>query len=823
MRKQLLLLSLSVLALSSFAGEGDRPVKQTAVTNVKATKPTVFPASRHLPTSQRASRALTKFPLSSAGNVLSVLNADCNQIYVDDSINSVIFIHRNDETAACCNAAGSNVAQYRFDVSKDRGTTWNANIGPLNPLADNIAINGRFPQAVIYREPGSTTADSAYLVYSGTWHDGANGSWQGEYRGVGKLSGDTSTFTESNDIVNGGLVAVAGGLSQGQPGFFINVNTSSNTSFSSPNNSLTNGLLIQKGQWNPATRNVDWTLDAKNFPIEEVNTGTQTFSAIGSPVSAFDPTGQYGWIVVDADIKLDGEYFFNLVMFKSTDFGQTWTGPMELNVDTLPGMFESPELIDQATGQPFPTNKTHVGGVDLSVDYLGRPHIATVVGIARTDAATYSYFPNAGLAMYDITIDENLCGVWQANFLAQVFSVSAEYTSAVGGEGNYSDDNRVQSSRSADGKKIFMFWNDTDESIASQQSQDANVSPNLFGVGIDVDSAKTTAIANFTEGDPLFGGETPANQPGSLFGSLFPVVSQNAFNNATSYNVPVVLTEPDYSNPSRRWGNAPARFYYCQNIDFAKNGFTLSLDNVPPVITMNGADTLVLQRDSTFNDPGATAFDCNDGSVTVVNSSTVNTSTPGYYTVTYYAQDAAGNRDSIVRTVLVAAKPIAGFRYTKVTGTRFDFVDTSLYFPTSYVWSFGDGSGSTQRNPIKNYTQNGPKTVCLIAINQFGRDTTCKNIEVTIGINETELSNAISVFPTNTTGELNIDIAKQFNDKLTITALDVRGALVAAPVIIEANSASTRLNLSTLANGNYQLRIGNEKQGYTVKKFTITK
>jgi len=827
MRKQLLASALAVFAVAAFAGENSKPTLQTSVTNATIKKAAVFPTKSNQSVASRASRALVKFPLSSAGNLLSVLNSNCNQLYVEDSINSVVFIHRNDETAACCNQPGSNVAQYRFDVSKDGGVNWNANIGPVNPKADNVNINGRFPQAVIYRKPGQLNADSAYMVYSGTWHDGANGSWEGEYRGVSQLTGNPATFTDSNEVVNGGRVAVAGGLTQGIPGFFINVNTSSNTSFASTALSKTLGLLIQKGQWNAATRNVDWTLDDKQFTIEDVVSGSQQFSAIGSPVAGFDPSGKYGWVAVDADITIDGRYTFSPVLFKSVDYGATWTGPIEVKLDSLKGMFESPEIINSQTGSPYDVAKTVIGGLDISVDSAGNPHIAMVVGVARADEATYSYFPNAGLAMYDITYKTGgLCGDWKANFIAQVFSVSAEYTQAFGADPAYSDNNRVQSARNADGSKIFMFWNDTDESIASQQSGDANVSPNLFGIGIDIANGMTTSIKNFTEGDSLFGGETPNSQPGTLYGSLFPVVSQNAFTKSASYNVPVVLTEPDYNNQGSgsKNGSNPARFYYCQNIDFAFNEFTTPIDVDAPVITLNGADTVIVAKDSVFTDPGASAFDCVDGVVTVFNSSTVQTAVPGYYTVTYTAKDSAGNIDTAVRVVLVAAKPIALFSAAKFAGNKYVFRDTSLYFPTSRLWSFGDGTGSTLQNPpAKTYAAAGNKTICLTVSNSFGQDSICKTIEMFLSIKEAEIASSIAVFPTSGNGNLNLTIGSPVNEVLNITVLDIRGAVVSTTEKLAANTTNKSLNYTNLESGAYQLKIGNDKLGYAVKPFIINK
>ena len=79
-------------------------------------------------------------------------------------------------------------------------------------------------------------------------------------------------------------------------------------------------------------------------------------------------------------------------------------------------------------------------------------------------------------------------------------------------------------------------------------------------------------------------------------------------------------------------------------------------DGVGPVITLNGAEPLNLSVGDTFTDPGATATDAIDGSVTVTSSGTVNTAIPGTYTITYNASDAAGNAaTTVTRTVVVSS------------------------------------------------------------------------------------------------------------------------------------------------------------------------
>jgi hypothetical protein len=76
-------------------------------------------------------------------------------------------------------------------------------------------------------------------------------------------------------------------------------------------------------------------------------------------------------------------------------------------------------------------------------------------------------------------------------------------------------------------------------------------------------------------------------------------------------------------------------------------------DETNPVVTINGSATFYVQKGKTFSDPGATATDETDGTLTPSASGSVNTATVGTYIVTYTAKDEAGNSGTATRTVYV--------------------------------------------------------------------------------------------------------------------------------------------------------------------------
>ena len=80
-------------------------------------------------------------------------------------------------------------------------------------------------------------------------------------------------------------------------------------------------------------------------------------------------------------------------------------------------------------------------------------------------------------------------------------------------------------------------------------------------------------------------------------------------------------------------------------------------DTTSPVITLNGANPLIVPLNGTYTEPGYTAVDPEEGdltgSVQVIGVNQINTAVAGNYTVTYLVSDSAGNTTTITRTVTV--------------------------------------------------------------------------------------------------------------------------------------------------------------------------
>ncbi|XZM35304.1 putative mucin/carbohydrate-binding domain-containing protein (plasmid) [Clostridium perfringens] len=152
----------------------------------------------------------------------------------------------------------------------------------------------------------------------------------------------------------------------------------------------------------------------------------------------------------------------------------------------------------------------------------------------------------------------------------------------------------------------------------------------------------------------------------------------NAEGNKVIFNNITSTEEKSYSfNQRVTIGNATSDFSgnVTQNIVF--------VDETKPVITVEGVESpantpieITLGESYDFS-VGVTATDDVDGPVEVtVDSSNVKLDTPGEYTVTYTARDAAGNETTLTRPVIVKAKENAK---TDIFNVYFDENNSSLY------------------------------------------------------------------------------------------------------------------------------------------------
>ncbi|MDX1284138.1 MAG: PKD domain-containing protein, partial [Draconibacterium sp.] len=167
---------------------------------------------------------------------------------------------------------------------------------------------------------------------------------------------------------------------------------------------------------------------------------------------------------------------------------------------------------------------------------------------------------------------------------------------------------------------------------------------------------------------------------------------------------------------------------------------------VPPVADFTANPTTILVgenvdfTDLSLNNPDTWSWDFGDGqNSTIQNPSHTYTST-GPFTVSLTVSNSAGaDIETKVNYILVEAlptnPPVADFTAEPTdafVGDQVQFTDLSSNSPTSWLWDFGDGNGSTLQNPVHSYSAASTYTVSLTATNAHGDDEITKTGFITV-------------------------------------------------------------------------------------------
>ncbi len=138
--------------------------------------------------------------------------------------------------------------------------------------------------------------------------------------------------------------------------------------------------------------------------------------------------------------------------------------------------------------------------------------------------------------------------------------------------------------------------------------------------------------------------------------------------------------------------------------------------------------------DLSTNNPASWSWSFGDGGTATTQSPLYEYTGEGTYTVTLTATNSAGSNTTSSTgyiTVDSIISPVVSFSADIKSGTvpfTVQFTDTSSYSPAAWEWSFGDGSSSTEENPLHTYTTAGSYSVTLTATNAGGsRTTTASN------------------------------------------------------------------------------------------------
>jgi PKD repeat protein len=160
--------------------------------------------------------------------------------------------------------------------------------------------------------------------------------------------------------------------------------------------------------------------------------------------------------------------------------------------------------------------------------------------------------------------------------------------------------------------------------------------------------------------------------------------------------------------------------------------------------------------------------------------------------------------------VTVYDMPVAGYTYV-VDDYTVTFTNTSTG-ATSYYWTFGDGTNSTDVNPVHTYATSGSKVVTLTAYNGVCEDQYQITVSITVSIIELGNNAFIGIYPNPTdNGRFNISFMTDGSNEYEISVYDVTGRIIYSEIVKNITNGTVHpVTLTDAAPGAYRIKLTSE-------------
>ncbi len=346
--------------------------------------------SANLPTNAweiRSGRGAVEFiPIGTAYNLYTILLDGQNQVSYHPDINSVTFIHRQN------NGTTGGSGGLSFDVSTDGGATWTTNniLTPDYNAGTSVISGNRYPSAAIYNPAGNTDPSAAFVVGNGPALDPtASGSWGYTFRLSANLDG--SNVDEVYYQTPGAPYDFHPySINSYESGSMWSISTTYNNTGDPAQEFLSyENFYVNEITYNAGTMTFDYaTTDLTPDFYEYTNSDGVIENMAGQGWSVeFDPTGTTGYITFLAGADGASPLVPKPYLYKTTDGGATWSILPDFDFGTLTTFQDW--TIPTWDGEIIPYFTSH----DAVVDADGTLHLfAECLGRSTTNTSPDSLF-----------------------------------------------------------------------------------------------------------------------------------------------------------------------------------------------------------------------------------------------------------------------------------------------------------------------------------------------------------------------------------------------------------------------------------------------
>ncbi|MCX6306177.1 MAG: T9SS type A sorting domain-containing protein [Bacteroidetes bacterium] len=566
--KKLLLLSLAFIIGLAVVAQRPQIKNGVFVRNYKKDqKVTIEPVEKISPSAFTAKHSglkngnntniVTVLDLGTSANVLGYSSGSRTMVWADDDLNCIINFHRAGPGATPPSLSG----YYATDLGVNMGASqadWTNQI--LSTSATMVSSPyyydaSRYPCAAIYNPAGNTTLANAYCAFFGPNFANLVVSGFGGYT-IGRMNlvnhADTTkrikwynptpyTYIPDGFTIAGNYAYMVDGDNNVESGSVV----------------YQDSVIYGRGVWNTTTKDFDYT-------YKQIAFHTKDMYNIADNKIAASPDGQTMYMsVLGNDVNgsplIDSTYY--PIVRKSTDGGLTWGEPKAIQLDGPNGIAAikncySDYFLANFFTPPTPSRDeipyTCAFEHNISVDYMGNPHIAVAVGYAPGGYSISSGVDSL-INVFDI-YSINGGTTWQGVFLGSLKTFRGTWAT-------YTSDNRVYIARNKVGDKMFVTWNDT-----HIDGETNNQNPDVWARGFDLKTNKLTTDNGVNGGTNV---------------TFLCDITQEAYWQCTS---PIIFTDNNkYTIPiCTQWfadAAADSKFKYIPDFSYVDSDFTLLVPN----------------------------------------------------------------------------------------------------------------------------------------------------------------------------------------------------------------------------------------------------
>jgi hypothetical protein len=432
--------------------------------------------------------------IGESANIYSVLVEDQHCLSFDQDANTYLFAHRANPDIY---PGASNSGTIMSTISLDNGMTWNSTIA-----IDDAEKLARYPSGAIFNPGNSTDFNDCYGIFMGPV---TGGTWTHNFFSNYKLDGSVSNVEYFEMDGNLTFAPYRLGLYATDDGFFHGMGYGYNAG----SNWTDFILMFRNGEFNEDTQQFEFIDEVRIDMGDYVGLdGAGELLIWGDTRACWNQDGSIGYTFVNGTVNdLAGETGYQPIVFLTEDQGESWD---LIDIDDLVDNDDFPafaeHLFENWEERIIPK---FVGTMDGVVDMNGDLQLFAEVGTGTSthvDSLTYYYtndlYPNGfPTNIFNLTINSDGLQdvIWCDSINAQTVPSSSNNAYAPGSDG-LGWNNRLQASRSDDGKAVFAIWTDTKDFDQGSNSQGENADPDIYGWGKYISTGEVNGPHAFTYG-----------------------------------------------------------------------------------------------------------------------------------------------------------------------------------------------------------------------------------------------------------------------------------------------------------------------------------